>query len=122
LIPENLRPSTRILEDTTVSDTWEEIDASAYVPNGTIGLYGIFRLTTLSSNDSAILCIRSGDSSETNVVRTRFMQISAQFGATNTAMAVVVSFYAINGIFDYRRLSSSHPISNLAFNLFGYYL
>jgi hypothetical protein len=114
LIDEDSR--VRAVNDSSVTDTWEEADLSDYVPRGTRGLYGFLQITTDTDNQGVLL-VRDGASMTTNRTNTRIIRVDA--GGAWGAMAIIK---ATNGIFDYVRLSSDHEIDAFQFWLWGYYL
>jgi hypothetical protein len=121
MIPEARRNSAWDLNDSTVTDTWEEVDLSDRVPNGTKAILGLLIIT--GSADQKILLLRSGESGETDNLKTRSLRIEAANDSGGiTSLQVVVTIMAPNGVFDYRRLSSSWPIDDLKFHLRGYYI
>ena len=122
-IPEASRAQSEYdLADTSVSDTWEECDLSAKVPVGTTAVYGLMNIYGSDATDVPVLCVRDGAGSETDTTKTFTMRIAAEQGAAALRMGTPVTIKATNGVFDYRRFSSSYPVNTLAFILWGYYL
>jgi hypothetical protein len=122
IIKEADRSSALDVNDTSVGDTWEEADFSSMVPNGTKAILVNMFIYTTSSNDKSMLLIRSGDSSDTNTTRTRVLRVRAQLGASGLGVGAAIIIRAENGIFDYRRYSSTYPITSVQISLHGYYL
>jgi hypothetical protein len=109
------------VNDSTITDTWEECDLSARVPNGTTALYGVMNVSTTNAADLAVICIRDGAGSTTSVSKTETLACAAELGAANTQIFASVTIKATNGVFDYRRYTG-FTVNQFLYSMWGYYL
>ena len=121
LIPTDSR--TGDINDSSITDTWELADLSSYVKKGTKAVYGYAQAYTSSANDALLLTVKGyGEASDANVKgRNWLIRIHAQLGAGNLWIGCPTVIYAPDGKFEYRRYSSSYPIDQFVFYLWGYY-
>jgi hypothetical protein len=97
--------------------SWAEADLSAYVPPGTLAIYGLMSIV-LADADGIIL-LRDGTSSETNQTRTLSL---GNFSSAGNTLRVPLTIKATNGIFDYAEFSAAAELSTLSFLLWGWQL
>jgi hypothetical protein len=121
LIPADDRSAS--LTDSSVSDTWETADFSSYVRKGTQALLLYTYIKSDSTQDRTLLVTRGDGESQGANNLTQTLRVEAEIGNSSliyTGAPIII--YAPDGKFDYRRYSSSYPISQLYCVLWGYFI
>jgi hypothetical protein len=121
LIPADDRSAS--LNDTSVSDTWETADFSSYVRKGTQALLLYTFIRTDSTQDRTLLVTRGDGESQGANFYTQTLRLYAEIGNSGYIyIGAPIIIYAPDGKFDYRRFSSTYPISQLYCMLWGYFI
>ena len=105
--------------DTTVSDTWETVDYSLYVPSNTKGLL-LYLDVTNSGSGAMLYCLRDYEEAYADLLHTRAGGNTSN--VSNISTRNIIPVKATGGKFQYRRYSSSYPITTFACEIRGYYI
>lgn len=121
IIPGDKRSGSWDIDDSSVSDTWEEADMSAFVTPGTTALLMHMSAYTTSTQDRTILLTRGHGETGGTTPSFHTLKVYAELGGSSLLIGTTVIVYAPGGIFDYRRFSSAFTIDEFRASLWGYW-